>query len=97
MQQQVGAQSASSEYVETDPIFLFFEETWIQPCTARLPQLLHGLCMFFPAAVAGIVVGGLVALLAWNERRSKKALKEGTSDAAKPAKAAKTKKAKKVD
>ena len=95
MQQQVGAASADASYVETDPIFLFFEETWIQPCTAQLPKPLHGLCMFAPALLAGILLVSLAACLAWSESRKKP--KEGSAEAAKPAKATKTKKAKKVD
>ncbi len=66
------APSSQPGWEETDPWFLWAEEVWIKPCSARLPRLLHGLCMYGPAFVLAMALFGTVALLAYFEDRSKK-------------------------
>ena len=51
-------------------LFTFFEEQWAAPCVQSLPKPLHGLCLYTPALLMAMLVVGLVALLAWNERRT---------------------------
>ena len=66
------APSNQPGFVETDPFFLWAEEFWIQPCTAQLPQPLHGLCMYGPAFAVMLMLVLVVVMLAWCEERSKK-------------------------
>ena len=65
------AKSAQADFVETDPIFLWAEENWIQPCMATLPQPLHGLCMYGPVFVIFGLMVAVVALLAYCEKKQK--------------------------
>ena len=65
------AASHKETFEETDPLFLMVEEHWIKPCMAKLPQPLHGMCMYLPMFGMFAMLLCIVALLAWCERRSK--------------------------
>ena len=58
-------------FEETDPIFLWVEKNWAEPCTAQLPQQFHSLCLFGPPLMLAVVLLTAVALLAWCDKRSK--------------------------
>ena len=58
-------------FEETDPIFMWVEKNWAEPCTAAMPKALHGLCMFAPALMVAMVLIGFVSILIWCESRSK--------------------------
>ena len=61
---------------------LWVEDAWIKPCTASLPQPMHGMCMYGPMFLLGVILLGTVAMLAWCEQRQKKkeeAKKEATT------------------
>ena len=63
--------SSSPDYVETDPLFNFIEQQWMQPCSAALPLWLQGFCLYGPAFICMAALLGTVALLAWYEKRPK--------------------------
>ena len=65
------SKSEQPGFEETDPFFLWAEEAWIKPCTAKMPKLMHGFCTFGPAFAFVAVLLGIVAMLAWCENRNK--------------------------
>ena len=67
------AKSSQPDFVESDPLFNFVEKIWIEPCTATLPNYMHGLCLFGPAFAFVAVLVGIVALMAYCEKKQKAA------------------------
>ena len=58
-------------FEETDPLFLWVEKNWAEPCTAAMPKALHGLCMFAPALMVASLLLAFVSIMIWCDNRSK--------------------------
>ena len=65
------AKNVMEGFEETDPIFVWVEKNWAEPCTDAMPAALHGLCMFAPALMVAMLLVTLVSVLVWCESRQK--------------------------
>mmetsp|Transcript_16129 Transcript_16129/g.38519 ORF Transcript_16129/g.38519 Transcript_16129/m.38519 type:complete len:97 (+) Transcript_16129:54-344(+) len=66
-------------HLQAEPDWLMsrVEEYWVGPCSAKLPEIMHGMCIVVPAASLCLCLVLIVVLLKWlDERKAKSALKK---------------------
>lgn len=64
--------------IEPDWIVSIVEQYWVGPCSAKLPEIMHGMCIVVPAMVVCICLVLAVVLLKWCSERKVTAVKSAT-------------------